>query len=99
MNPDEVQIAVDLGRMSLLVAVKLTFPLLGAGLAIGLMVSIFQAATQIQEQTLAFIPKMFVVVVMLFLIMPWMLTVLVDTMLELIDVTLEWVRSTPRVGA
>ena len=85
--------------MSLLVAVKLTFPLLAAGLAIGLMVSIFQAATQIQEQTLAFIPKMFVVVVMLFLIMPWMLTVLVDTMLELIDVTLEWVRSTPRVGA
>lgn len=85
--------------MSLLVAVKLTFPLLAAGLAIGLLVSIFQAATQIQEQTLAFIPKMFVVVVMLFLIMPWMLTVLVDTMLELVDVTLEWVRSTPRVGA
>ena len=98
MEIDEIQTAVDLGRMSLMVAIKLTFPVLASGLAIGLLVSIFQAATQIQEQTLAFIPKMFVVVVVLFLIMPWMLTVLTDTMTELIEMSLEWVRSMPSVG-
>lgn len=99
MNVDEIQLAVDLGRVSLMVAVKLTFPLLAVGLLVGLVISVFQAATQIQEQTLAFIPKMFVVVVVLFLIMPWMLTVLVDTTHELMGMMIDWVRSVPRVGA
>lgn len=99
MNLDEIQLAVDLGRVSLMVAVKLTFPLLAVGLLVGLVISVFQAATQIQEQTLAFIPKMFVVVLVLFLIMPWMLAVLVDTTHELVGMMIDWVRAVPRVGA
>jgi flagellar biosynthetic protein FliQ len=95
---DEVQMAVDLGRASLMVAVKLTFPALAVGLVVGLLISVFQAATQIQEQTLAFIPKMFVVVVVLFATMPWMLTLLVETTQDLMEMMLEWVRATPRVG-
>ena len=98
MNFDEIQVAVDVGRTSLWVAVKLTFPVLAIGLMVGLMVSIFQAATQIQEQTLAFIPKMFVVVVVLFLIMPWMLNVLVETTHELVGMMVEWVQATPVIG-
>ena len=95
---DELQMAVDIGRLSLIVAIKLTFPVLAIGLVVGLIVSIFQAATQIQEQTLAFIPKMFVVVVVLFAIMPWMLNVLIDATHELMELMMIWVKETPRVG-
>ena len=51
-------------------------PILGAGLLVGLLVSVFQAMTQIQEQTLAFIPKILAIVVVMLLLGPWMLTVL-----------------------
>lgn len=78
MDSDTLQIAVDLGRESLLVAIKLTFPVLVVGVLTGLLISILQAATQIQEQTLSFVPKMFVMVVVLILLMPWLLTVLVE---------------------
>ena len=78
MDSGSLQIAVDIARESLLVAVKLAFPMLAVGILVGLGISILQAATQIQEQTLSFVPKMFVVVVVLILIMPWLLTVLVE---------------------
>ncbi|MCL6636880.1 MAG: flagellar biosynthesis protein FliQ [Alicyclobacillus sp.] len=58
--------------------VKLTAPVLGLGLAAGLAVSLLQATTQIQEQTLAFIPKILAVVAALLLFGPWMLTTLLD---------------------
>ena len=51
-------------------------PILGMSLLVGLLVSIFQAMTQIQEQTLTFIPKVVAVVVVLILLGPWMLSVL-----------------------
>ena len=78
MDSDSLQVAVDLGRESLFLAVKLTFPMLAIGVLTGLFVSILQAATQIQEQTLSFVPKMFVIVVVLILLMPWLLMVLVE---------------------
>ena len=78
MDSNSLQVAVDLGRESLLLAVKLTFPRLAIGVLTGLFVSILQAATQIQEQTLSFVPKMFVIVVVLILLMPWLLMVLVE---------------------
>ena len=83
-NPEHISLAVDLGRKTLLLAVQLSAPVLAAGLIVGLFISILQAATQIQEQTLTFIPKMFIVVLTLFLMMPWLLQVLVDFTLELI---------------
>jgi flagellar biosynthetic protein FliQ len=51
--------------------------LLGAALAVGLLIGIFQAATQIQEMTLSFIPKLLALVVALFIAGPWMIQVLV----------------------
>lgn len=58
-------------------------PMLGVGMIIGLLVSIFQATTQIQEQTLTFIPKLLAVFFTLVLCGPWMLRVLVDFTTEL----------------
>ncbi|TGE39995.1 flagellar biosynthesis protein FliQ [Desulfosporosinus fructosivorans] len=51
-------------------------PILGVALLVGLMVSIFQAMTQIQEQTLTFIPKVIAVITVLLVLGPWMLSVL-----------------------
>jgi flagellar biosynthetic protein FliQ len=51
-------------------------PILAASLLVGLLVSIFQAMTQIQEQTLSFIPKVVAVVAILLILGPWMLSVL-----------------------
>ena len=51
-------------------------PILGAGLLVGLLVSIFQAMTQIQEQTLTFIPKIVAIALILLLLGPWMLNVI-----------------------
>ena len=89
MDHDIMQ-AVDLGRRTLLIAVQLAFPVLAAGLVIGVTISILQAATQVQEQTLTFIPKMFVVVATLFLLMPWMLQVLIDFMQWLVHGMAMW---------
>jgi flagellar biosynthetic protein FliQ len=56
--------------------VMLAGPLLGAALAVGLLIGIFQAATQIQEMTLSFIPKLLALVVALFIGGPWMIQML-----------------------
>jgi flagellar biosynthetic protein FliQ len=73
-----MQFVVDAGREALGVALKLSVPLLAVGLVVGLSVSIVQAVTQIQEQTLSFIPKILAVVATLLFLMPWMLTVIVE---------------------
>ena len=70
----ELDHAIDLSRGALIVTLKLAVPLLATGLIAGLVVSLFQAVTQIQEQTLAFIPKMLVVVLTLIIMMPLLLT-------------------------
>ena len=53
-------------------------PLLGIGLLVGLIVSIFQATTQIQEQSLQFIPKLVAIFVAMIVVGPWMLSLLLD---------------------
>ena len=70
MNQDVV---VNLATTALTLAFKVALPMLGAGLCVGLLVSIFQAVTQIQEQTLAFIPKILALAAVLLLLGPWML--------------------------
>ena len=74
MNQDVV---VNLSTTALALAFKVAMPMLGAGLIVGLVVSIFQAVTQIQEQTLAFIPKVIALAAVLLLLGPWMLDQLV----------------------
>ena len=70
MNQDTVvNLVVDM----MAVALKIALPLLLTGLIIGLAVSIFQAVTQIQEQTLSFIPKVIGLVVVILVAGPWML--------------------------
>ena len=80
MSPQEV---VSLGRESLYVALLLSAPMLGFGLLAGVLVSIFQAVTSIQEMT--FIPKILAVVAALLFFFPWMLTVWVDYAADLLS--------------
>ena len=68
---------VDFFENAIGLAAMLTLPALGLGLLVGLMVSIFQAVTQIQEQTLALIPKIIAIVGALLIFGNWMLTHLV----------------------
>ena len=66
-------VVITLVSGALQLALKIALPLLGVGLVIGLAVSVFQAVTQIQEQTLAFIPKVIALAAVLLLLGPWML--------------------------
>lgn len=63
---------------SLLVALKLAAPMLVASIAIGLVIAIFQAATQIHEQTLTFVPKVLVIALILIVMGSWMMTTMDD---------------------
>lgn len=63
---------------SLLVALKLAAPMLVASIAIGLVIAIFQAATQIHEQTLTFVPKVLVIALLLIVMGSWMMTTMDD---------------------
>ena len=74
MGPETV---LDIGREALWLAVLLAGPMLGAALAVGLFIGVIQAATRIQEMTLSFIPKLLALVIVLFIIGPWMLRIIV----------------------
>lgn len=74
MGQDQV---VSLATQAMTLALKIAGPLLLVGLVIGLLVSIFQAVTQIQEQSLSFIPKIVGVAVLIVVLGPWMLDQLV----------------------
>jgi flagellar biosynthetic protein FliQ len=80
MNQD---VAIQLGVDALVVTLKVSAPFLLAGLVVGLLVSVFQAATQIQEQTLSFIPKIVATGVVAVVAGPWMLDVLTNYAHEL----------------
>ena len=69
--------ALDLARRSILVALQLTMPILLLSLVVGVIISLFQAVTQIQEQTLTFVPKILVLVLSLVVLGPWMLHTIV----------------------
>ncbi len=71
-------LALQVGREALFMVMLVASPMLGLGLLVGLLVSIFQATTQIQEQTLTFIPKIIAVFGALVVFGPWMLNLLVD---------------------
>ena len=74
----EVAQVVDIGREALWVLVKVSAPLMLTALIVGLIVSLFQALTQIQEMTLTFVPKILAMFMMLILVMPFMLQSLID---------------------
>lgn len=69
---------MELFQAALLVALKLTAPLLLVSIAIGLVVAIFQAATQIHEQTLTFVPKVLAIALLLLAMGSWMMSTMND---------------------
>nr|WP_297458390.1 flagellar biosynthesis protein FliQ [Ferrovum sp.] len=75
MTPESV---MTLGQQALTLAVVVSAPVLLVALGIGLIISIFQAATQINEMTLSFIPKMLGLVLVLVILGPWMIGLMVD---------------------
>lgn len=69
-------LVIQIGQEALMVVMIVSAPMLGLGLIIGLLVSVFQATTSIQEQTLAFIPKIIAVFVAILIFGPWMLQIM-----------------------
>jgi flagellar biosynthetic protein FliQ len=74
---------MTIGQQALEITMMVSAPILLTALAVGLMVSIFQAATQINEMTLSFIPKLFSMLVMMVVAGPWMLNLMMDYMRRL----------------
>jgi len=81
MNPEYV---MTIARQAIEVTILIASPLLGSALIIGLIVSIFQAATQINEATLSFIPKLLGVLVVIIILGPWILSLLSDYMFQIL---------------
>lgn len=69
---------ITIGQQALWVTMLISGPLLVSALAVGLLVGMFQAATQINEMTMSFIPKLFVMAMALILAGPWMLSVITN---------------------
>ena len=82
MTPTAV---VELGRQAIEITLMVSAPLFLAALITGLIVSIFQAATQINEMTLSFVPKLVVMFLTLVVAGPWMITTLTDFMRRLFE--------------
>ncbi|GKT24181.1 MULTISPECIES: flagellar biosynthesis protein FliQ [Comamonadaceae] len=72
------QMVLTMGRDALTLLLMISMPVLGAVMVVGLLVSIFQAVTQINEATLAFVPKLIAAMVVFAIAGPWMITSLVD---------------------
>lgn len=77
-------VVIQIGQEALLIVLLVSAPMLGLGLIVGLAVSVFQATTSIQEQTLAFIPKIIAVFVAILLFGPWMLRIMVEYITNLL---------------
>ncbi len=72
------QMVVSIGREALMLTLMISAPMLIFGLVIGLIISIFQAVTQIQEMTLSFVPKILAVAVALLVFLPWIINKMID---------------------
>ncbi len=77
--------AMDIGRDAIVVALKLGGPIMLLSLLVGLVISLFQALTQIQEMTLTYVPKIVAIMLALLLLMPFMLTTLQNFTERLFD--------------
>ncbi|MCX8114564.1 MAG: flagellar biosynthesis protein FliQ [Burkholderiaceae bacterium] len=82
MNPQSV---ITLGQQALYVMLMIASPMLVAALVVGLIVSILQAATQINEMTLSFIPKLVAILAALVIAGPWIITYYVDYVRRLFE--------------
>ncbi|MEK3786601.1 flagellar biosynthesis protein FliQ [Paenibacillus sp. FSL K6-1230] len=76
---------ISLAAQAVYTVLKASAPMLILGLLVGLIVSVFQATTQIQEQTLAFVPKIVAVLLALLLFGPWILSTMIDFTYDILD--------------
>jgi flagellar biosynthetic protein FliQ len=82
MSPEVV---VGVARQAIQVTLLVSLPILGIGLVVGVLVSLVQAATQIQEMTLTFVPKIISIFVGLLLLLPWIMSQLMSFTLEIFN--------------
>ena len=75
-------LVIQLAQQALMTVMLVAAPMLGLGLTVGLLVSVFQATTSIHEQTLAFIPKIIAVFIAILIFGPWMLKIMVGFVTE-----------------
>lgn len=78
------EFVMTIARQAIETTILIASPLLGSALIIGLIVSIFQAATQINEATLSFIPKLLGVLIVIIFLGPWILSLLIDYMFQIL---------------
>lgn len=76
---------LEVGRNGIWVLLTMAGPIMLAGLSIGLVIALFQALTTIQEMTLTFVPKILVIFVSLILLLPFMMTTLIEFAQQLFD--------------
>ena len=77
--------AIDIGRDAIVVSLKLGGPIMLLALVVGIVISLFQALTQIQETTLTFVPKIVAILLAMMLLLPFMLSTLVSFTERLFD--------------
>ena len=75
MNPSD---ALDLGRQALLMTLVMSVPIIGMGMLVGLVISLFQSMSQLQEQTLSFVPKIVAMIGIALVLIPWLAGVLLE---------------------
>ncbi len=85
------QYLLDMARDAMMTILKVSVPVLLIGLIVGLVVSIFQATTQIQEQSLHFVPKIIAMLAALLLLGSWMLTVLKEFTIRMFEGMLKFI--------
>jgi len=76
--------ALDLGREALVMVLIIAGPVMGIGLVVGLLISLFQSLTQLQEQTLTFVPKIVAMVGVALVLVPWLTDHLLEYATELL---------------
>jgi flagellar biosynthesis protein FliQ len=85
MTPDALtEMTIGLGREAIWMSLLIAAPVLVAGMVVGLVVGLLQAVTQIQEQTVAFVPKLVIMVLVLSFTLPWLLSQMVQYTTDLI---------------
>ncbi len=80
-----IEYVVHLAREAFYIVFLVSTPILGVSMVVGLLISVFQAATSINEMTLTFVPKIIAVVIVLILVFPWMLDLLISFTTDLIN--------------
>ncbi len=83
---------IDIFQSAVYHILILSLPMLVAALIVGLIISIFQATTQIQEQTLAFVPKVIAIFLVILILSPWILTTMKDFTLEIFENITKFIR-------